>query len=381
VKKITKRISALPLLCIMLLFLFSYAFPIAASASQTAQSVPSYGTISYDDANDPLLGGWGGVRLVETTRYTNIEADSPRTTPPSIVFPGEVASNAEMTLIYMKSQGYNTVRACWRPPTTEPITGWNPYNDVWMQRFIEIAKALDMWIIADSHDYFDHYQYEDGWIEHWRHVLSTFKDTYTKIVWEPQNEPLMQYRDGSNELKGEQAVTELGRIYQRWINMCRAMGDTHWIIFSGKCYGCELPFPDWFPNVIDPLNKIFLNYHFYYFIEWSTWTIESARQSANIKINEIKQVIAKHNRPFICTEIGAQPNCYAETEVPDRQYDGTSGYSNVSLAFVQQMVENFQAERIGYMLWPAADWAKDWSEGWHYGGLYGGVDVWGQLLA
>jgi hypothetical protein len=366
----------------MLLFLFSYAFPIAAAVSQTAQSVPSYGIISYDDAINPLLGGWGGVRLVETTTYTNIENDSLRTTPASIVFAGEVASNAELTLIYMKSQGYNAVRACWRTPTTEPITGWNPYNDVWMQRFIEIAKALNMWIIADCHAYYDHYQYEDGWIEHWHHVLSTFKDSYDKIIWEPINEPVMQWSDGTHALEGQQAVNELARIYQRWIDMCRDLGDQHWIVVSGVCWWNNLPPVDWYPVVSDPFNRTFLNYHFYYFYDDypNDWTIADAQAKADYRFDVAKQVIAKYNRPFISTEVGAQAY-YGVTPPPDLQYDGASGYSTVSLAFVQRLMANFNSYGVGYVLWPAGDWAKDWSGGWHYTGLYGGVDVWGQLLA
>ena len=376
-KEVVKRMSVSLFLFSMLL-VFSNSLPTAVSASTTSPSIHSQGTISYYGAI-PLLGGWGGVRLFETRHATNIENNSWRSTPPSIVFSGEIASNAELTCLEIKKRGYNTVRAYWEPPTSQQDEYWG-YNEAWLQRFIEIAKALDMWIIVDCHGYRDHYQYEDQWISHWQEIISRFKDSYDKIVWEPQNEPLMNTGDPYTD------VQELGRIYQRWIDMCRGLGDTHWIVVSGKCQWSPLPFPDWFPVVNDPLNKIFLNYHFYYFYEWEdVWTVEGAEASADRWINNINAVIDKHNRPFLCTETSAF--CYSHNyqyeQVPTAQYGGASGYSTVSLAFLQRLVNNFDSRaegRISYMLWPAGDWAKHWSQGWHYTGLYGGMDIWGHLL-
>jgi len=320
----------------------------------------------------PLLRGWGGIRLIETTLHTKVENNSPRLEPPSIVFSGEVASNAELTCLEIKAKGYNAVRAYWEPPTSQQDEYWG-YNDAWMQRFIQIAKALDMWIIVDCHGYRDHYLYEDAWINHWQHVISTFKDTYEKIVWQPQNEPIMDTGNPQTD------VTELARIYQRWIDMCRGLGDTHWIVVSGKCQWSSLPlFADWFPIVTDALNKVFLDYHFYFFFEWEdVWTVEAAERSADRWLNNIMAVIAKHNRPFLCTELGAE---YGTQEPPDVQYRGAAGYSTISLAFVKRFAKNLQSVSFGYMCWTAGDWGKDASGGWHEGGLYGGMDVWGQYL-
>jgi hypothetical protein len=335
------------------------------------------GTIVYQKST-PLLGGWGGVRLFETIRSTDEASDSQRTSPQSIVFSGEVASNAEMAMLYMKNHGWNTIRAYWEPPTSQQSPEWG-YNDVWMQRFIAIAKALDMWIIVDCHGYQDHYLYEDQWISNWQHIISTFKDSYEQIVWEPQNEPLMPGTGNS-----QTDVQDLGTIYQRWIDMCRSLGDTHWIIVSGICWSSHLPnFADWFPTVNDPLNRVFLNYHFYYFHQWEpVWTVAGAESTADYWFNQVKAVIAKHNRPFICTEIGATPYSAGDgyDQVPTAQYGGSAGYSTVSLAFVNKLITDFHNEGIGYILWPAGDWAKDWSQGWHYTGLYGGMDIWGPLL-
>ena len=349
---------------------------------ETAIAISSYGTIRYDNVV-PLLGGWGGIRIYETMRATNVENGSKRSTPPSIVFPGEVASNAELTCLEIKRMGYNTVRFMWKPATSPKHFTWK-YNETWMGRAIQIAKALNMWIIIDCHGYSDHYQYEDEWINEWYEVILKFKDSYDKIVWEPINEPVMQWTDGSNKLTGEVAVNELARIYQRWINMCRSLGDTHWIVVSHLCW--YDPEPWQFPIVYDPLNRIFLNAHYYIFYQYNqnNWTIEWAQQKADKRFNKIVEIINTHKRPFISTEMGPQPFTpgYDENVVPDAQYGGASGYSIVSLAYIQRLIKYFDSYpgRIGYILWTAGDWGKDWEDGWHYGGLYGGMDIWGCLL-
>jgi len=370
--------TRIALLLLTTLVLSSFlVYPMSGASLTSSTTVHVSGTIVYQKST-PLLGGWGGVRLFETIRYTDEASDSQRTSPQSIVFSGEVASNAEMAMLYMKNHGWNTIRAYWEPPTSQQSPEWG-YNDVWMQRFIAIAKALDMWIIVDCHGYQDHYLYEDQWISNWQHIISTFKDSYEQIVWEPQNEPLMPGTGNS-----QTDVQDLGTIYQRWIDMCRSLGDTHWIIVSGICWSSHLPnFADWFPTVNDPLNRVFLNYHFYYFHQWEpVWTVAGAESTADYWFNQVKAVIAKHNRPFICTEIGATPYSAGDgyDQVPTAQYGGSAGYSTVSLAFVNKLITDFHNEGIGYILWPAGDWAKDWSQGWHYTGLYGGMDIWGPLL-
>jgi len=355
------------------------------TALQNFFTLNSYGTILYNNAV-PLLGGWGGIRLCETVRMTNIENNSRRYSPPSIVFPGEVASNAELTCLEIKKMGYNAVRFIWRPATSEGDASWK-YNENWMNRAIEIAKALGMWIIVDCHGYHDAYQYEEEWLNEWRGVIFRFKDSYEKIVWEPINEPLMYWKDGSHKLTGKDAVNELARIYQRWIDMCRGLGDAHWVVVSHICWWDPLPYVEWFPVVSDPLNRIFLNGHFYYFYEYNMdrWTVEQAQRMADRTFNNVVAVIDKYKRPFLCTEMGATPFTakYNTVEsVPTAQYGGAAGYSTVSFAYIQRLITNFDnyPGRIGYILWTAGDWAKSWPQGWHYGGLFGGMDVWGQLL-
>ncbi|MGB9615475.1 MAG: hypothetical protein ACPL3B_08240, partial [Fervidobacterium sp.] len=85
----------------------------------------------------------------------------------------------------------------------------------------------------------------------------------------------------------------------------------------------------------------------------------------------ILPAIELYKKPFICTEMGAD---YGTEIPPDVQYTGSSGYSTVTLAFVQRLISNFDnhQKRIGYILWPAGDWSK--------AGLYGAMNVWGNLL-
>lgn len=379
----TKAHRFLRIVSLLSFLVFLTILPNIYANLQTAISIGSYGGITYNNFV-PLLGGWGGIRIYETVRATNIENGSKRYWPQSIVFPGEVASNAELTCLELKSRRYNAVRFIWQPATTGKPSTWL-YNETWMDRAIKIAKALNMWIIIDCHAFHDHYQYENQWINEWYNIISRFKDSYEKIVWEPINEPCMWYYDGSNKLTGTAAVNKLAQIYQRWINICRGLGDTHWIVISNICW--YDPHPWTFPSVNDPLNRIFLTSHFYmlYEYEMDRWTISEAQLFADQRFMIIINAINTLQRPFLCTEMGATPfsgDYDTPEEVPTCRYGGVSAYSDVSLAFVQRMITRMDnySSRIGYILWCAGDWAKNWPEGWHYGGLYGGLDIWGQLL-
>lgn len=345
------------------------------SASQLSLYVPSYGIIIY---KEPLIRGWGGVRLYEVARFT--EADPPvreRSTPVSNVFPAEVASNTEMVMQLLKQHGYNTIRIYFESEHTvsnpgDPTWAW---KDAWFEKVVELARHYDLWIIVDYHGYCEAYQFTDDWIAFWQEKISRYKDVYDKLIWEPINEPRLQWQDGSHKLNGQGAVDALTDIYQRWIGMCRGLGDAHWIVVSGVCFWNSLPPVDWYPIINDPLNRTFLNRHFYYFYddEQAEWTIPEAKAKADYWFQLVKDVIGKYNRPFLCTEFGAQS--YLEISPPDLVVDGAAGYSNTSLAFIKRMIQNFESYHgsIGYILWSAGDWTSQ-SE------LYGALDVWGDLL-
>jgi hypothetical protein len=315
----------------------------------------------------PMFGGWGGIRLSESVRYA---VDNPA----SIVFVGEKASNAEMVARLLKERGYNAMRVMFGSPIleTKPEWGW---NDSWFQKVVAIAKTLDLWLIVDYHAYYDSYQFTEQWISFWRdNIISKYKDAYEKLIWEPINEPVQEWNDGSNKLTGRDAVNALANQYQQWIDMARSLGDTHWIVVSAVCWWNPLPMVEWFPQVNDPLNKTFLTMHFYYFYEYNKdkWSIEKAVAHADKLLKEtILPAIELYKKPFICTEMGAH---YGTEIPPDVQYTGAAGYSTVTLAFVQRLINNFDniIPRVGYILWPAGDWSK--------AGLYGAMNVWGNLL-
>lgn len=370
------------LLSASLLLSFSSVYPISVASLTSSTTVQVFGSIVYPKST-PLLGGWGGVRLSESARYTGETNNSLRTSPKSVAFEGEVASNAEMAMLYMKNQGWNAIRAYWEPPTSQQSPEWG-YNSEWMARMINIAKALGMYVIIDCHGYTDAYQYNENWTDTWTSIISTFRDSYTKIVWEPINEPLVRWSDGTHALIGKAAVDQLATIYQSWIHMCRGLADTHWIVVSGVEWTNSLPnMVDWYPAVTDPLDQVYYTWHYYYFYddEPTAWTVTQAQAKADYYLNTIIDLTNRYNRPYICTEIGAQ-SYYGSTPPPDLQCDGAAGYSNISLAFVQRLVTNFDnyTGRVGYLLWTAGDWAKDKPTEWHYSGLYGAMDVWGGFL-
>jgi hypothetical protein len=282
-----------------------------------------------------------------------------------------------MVMQLLKQRGYNAIRVMFESEHTisnpnDPQWAW---NNTWFEEVLQLAAHYDLWVIVDYHGYCEAYQYTNDWLSFWQDKISRYKDAYDKIVWEPINEPRIIWQDGTNKLEGQAAVDALANLYQQWINICRGLGDTHWIVVSGVCWWNSLPAVDWYPVVSDPLNRTFLNYHFYYFYDDNpdSWTVSEAEANADFWFQVVKDAIAKYHRPFLCTEMGAAS--YYGTPPPDLIVDGSAGYSNTSLAFVRRMIQNFDSyqARIGYMLWTAGDWTSQ-SE------LYGAIDIWGNLV-
>lgn len=349
------------LILLFMMFLSFYAHSTAVSASQTSKTVLSYGTIR----TRALMGGWGGVRLYEST-YGDPG------NPASIVFPGEQASNAEMVMQLMKERGYNTVRVMFESPVLENPERWEwNWNDGWFQKTLIIAEKLDMWIIIDYHAYEDLRDRPDEWVAWWRdNIISKYKDAYDKMIWEPINEPVV-WEEG---MPAETALEILRSAYQEWINMCRNLGDTHWIVMSCGLWWLPIPEVDWWATVIDPLNKVFLGKHFYYMYEWNqdAWTIADAEAKAEYYYHDVLvPAIEKYGRPFLCTEMGADCGVVLP---PDVIFPGSAQYTPVTLAFVQRLISHFDTHpnRIEYILWPGGDWSN--------AGLYGAMNVWGNLL-
>src|SRR5439155_3142284 len=149
----------------------------------------------------PALGGWGGTRLKDTRQNV--------TGPISLVFPGERASNFEQIALKQIQTGYNTIRASFAPycsvryglnVNASPQDFMGNYSAAQLARGLKIAEYLNMWIVVDYHGYTDFTDSTlvDCWLNFWfgpnsnsglTGVVGEFRDSYTRIVWEPLNEP------------------------------------------------------------------------------------------------------------------------------------------------------------------------------------------------
>lgn len=319
--------------------------------------------------NYPLLIGWGGIRLFEAT----LNMDTNPANLESEVFVGEQASNAEMVMRRLKAEGFNCIRAYFEhAPYGQPDDRYH-WNDEWFKRFVTLAKHYDVWVIVDYHGYREPYEHEDEWIGFWQTLISSYKDLYAKMVWGTCNEPITPYQ-------GQQAIDEWTRLAQRWIDMCRGLGDSHWIVVSEVCWGVVgFPAVEWYPVVNDPLNKVFYDKHFYYDFyddadqDPTRWTLENALARADHFYNLVVEVMEKYNRPFLCCEMGAFTGGEDPPDV--LKCEGGSNHSPLSVAFLQRLINHFDTHspRIGFMLWSAGDWVPL--------GLYGDWACWGNLLS
>jgi hypothetical protein len=353
-------------LCVLVFTILLNLAPILALAPMV-QKIPSHGSIV------PVLRGWGGSRIHESSRISG-EWTPVRTEPFSEVFDGKVASDLEMTVRLILYRGYNSIRVVfdgpveWSSSTAGPEWQW---NETYFNRTLEICKHYGIWMIvcyagAGS----DPYRHTDEWIAFWQNLVQKYGPQYEKMVWEPINEPL-QPGDRNPPLVGQAAVDELGQIYQRWIEMCRSSGDNHWIVVSCVCYMNSLPEEDWWPKVTDPLEKTFLGRHHYLFYSSAVpWTIARAQARADYDFQVDKAALTKYGKPFLSTEFGATTG---GDDAPDQVYvNGYTGYSNTSLAFVQRLMENYESENMRYTLFPCSDVYPP--------RLYGDINIWGQLL-
>src|SRR4029077_7039673 len=93
---------------------YTIKLTVTDSASKTATSSQSFILLPASTGGSvPVLVGWGGVRMDEST------AGSGGTL--SAVFSGESASNMELLLIELKAKGYNTVRVDFDPYCTDTV--------------------------------------------------------------------------------------------------------------------------------------------------------------------------------------------------------------------------------------------------------------------
>jgi PKD repeat protein len=326
----------------------------AGSVTRTNRSI----TVS----KGPLVIGWGGVSFNEVERFAP-------SNPPSLVFPGEPASDMESVVMLMQSKGMNGVRVSWDPSCTispSPI-GAN-YTAARALTAVQIASYYHFWIIFDYHGYTDPFTRATSscWLSFWAGVTNQFKNSYSQIIWEPENEPRYGFT-GSACSGAFSCVAVLSSEYQMFINQTRAQGDTHWIIVENICsYGCGLDVNgdgslpgavNGYPTVTDPAGHVFISLHSY-LNNPILWTYSGADAYARGYYDTVLAGIAKTGWPALNTEGGA--DAFVGVGGPNATLTGSAGYSNISLRFVQTLTNLYDSAstRIGYTWWTAGDWTN-----------------------
>ena len=206
----------------------------------------------------PLLGGWGGSRLEDTVQ--NMSA------PASLVFPTEKQSNFEQIVIKEQQLGYNAIRGSFAPSCIQVANNFmGVYTTGNLSRAISIAQHFSFWLTVDYHGYneFQTSASTSCWLSFWLGVVSQFKNSYSKIIWEPLNEP-NQTGTGSNDAAW---TSNSSAAYQKWINQDRKIGDTHWIVVQNTCsFGCNNDRSLWYldyPAVNDTQGHVLESLHTY----------------------------------------------------------------------------------------------------------------------
>ncbi len=300
----------------------------------------------------PLIYGWGGILAVGSVHFNN-------SNPPSLVFPGEQASNTEVTFAEMKSRGYNGARVAIIDPGNQPDS--NSYDSNAWHRTLTIAGLFSLYIIGDDHEY----SITSSWLPFWRTVVQdTPQAQYPNVLWEAQNEP----HDANLTVD-----------YQSFINMDRSLGDTRWIVLgcnndctpTGTSDAASLSA---FPVVNDTINHVFYDFHEYYFYpdHFSAWTVSAAVAFADAKFAGVQNVMNTLHRPFLGTEWGAETGC--SSCAPDQAVPGSAGYAPETLAYLTEIVKQSQQAGIGYTIWNAGDWND------RPAGITGALDTFGQFL-
>jgi hypothetical protein len=333
----------------------------------------------------PMLIGWGGVRLDEAAVGGGIHQPSSSTS--SAVFAGESATNMELLLSELKPMGYNIVKVSFDPSCTgsQYMSSYSATN---LQRAIQIAQHFDFWMVVDYHGFTEPFTSSSSscWLNFWSGVVSQFRNSYSKIIWEPEDEP--KYGFSGSACSGASAcVAYLSKEYQQWINQARSIGDNHWIVVENICsFGCSLcPGGDGacpaaasgFPIVTDPLGtlsqggRIFISLHTYmdYGSYSSSWNGATAESVARQYYQAMLGGMSKTGWPILDTESGASPLC--GSCAPDTVLTGNAGYSVVTFHFVQtltNLLDSNTPRRINWINWPAGSWTDT-----PHAGIYGAM--------
>jgi len=284
----------------------------------------------------PLLRGYGGILAVASNHITS-------GSPASQVFPGETASNTEVTFAELKARGYNGARVSIIDPGNQPDSG--TYNSGAWHRTLQLAQHYGITVIGDDHEY------DCPSTSFWQPVLQdTPQSTYPNVLWETKNEPHC-----SSLAFDDQAI----------INLARNMGDTRWFVLgcNNDCTpsggGTDLAA---FPVVTDSVNHVFYDFHEYFFYapHSGEWTISAAQSFADSKFQGALDVQNTLSRPFIGTEFGADTGCgdpaMPNSCPPDQTAPGSAGYAPETVAYLSRLITDLHGAGLGYMVWNAGDW-------------------------
>ena len=367
----------------------------------------------------PVLGGWGGARLVDTGQNL--------TAPASLVFSSEKQSNFEQIALRQVQLGYNAIRASFAPYCSVlyglnhavPQDFMGNYSAIQLARSITVAQYFNLWIVVDYHGYADFVNSTlvDCWLNFWfgpnstlsgpTGVVGAFMNSYDRIVWEPLNEPSSLSFPLSNTTWcvhnraecDDNETAYMSMQYQSWLNRDRDMGDTHWVVVQNMCsFTCNKDRDQYFldyPTVNDTEHHVFASFHTYmnyglailapdgsaHSAYWNDTTADIfARDDYLTMVNET--VNTRFGWPILNTEGGTScgtvngTTCVRSTLAIVK---GAAGYTAVSLHYIQELVnyEDKNSPRFGSLLWPAAPWTSTVGAG-VYGSI--GLGEWGNLI-
>ena len=285
------------------------------------------------------------------------------------------------------------------------------YSATDLARTIQIARRFSFWIIVDYHGYNDVMNDTVGncWLNFWSGVVAQFEYNYTRIIWEPLNEPSPKNMP-AGDVTSHTAYLSLW--YQRWINQTRlvgvnqtGVGDKHWIVVQNLCSsGCsysdaEGRHDEWraYPTVKDRISpgRIFISLHTYIIYPAYTgcptnstisscsterdWNLTAANTAAREDYLNMVNGTINTGWPVLNTEGGTTCECPAHI----MQVQGTAGYSNVSLHYIQQLMSlelnGPLANKFSSIYWLSAPWIDDTPGSGVYGALSPGG--WGSAVS
>jgi len=296
----------------------------------------------------PVLTGWGGIQL------------------------NEAGTDMEAHIQLFQSLGYNAIRVSFESPCSSPQQE-GPYSASQLQTAISLAQKYNFWIIIDMHGYYDIYPtFQSCWLSNWKPIVQQFLSSYSRIMWEPENEPQSSYYGDPEGV----SLAQLSSGYQAWINQARSIGDNHWIVVANGCIStCESSTnvaASMWPTVNDTAGHVFIDWHFYmYYPYWSTqgtgWNNATAELAATGYYNLLESGMQATGWPAINTEGGADyiGGCPPDVILgPCNPSSGTGlgtcdGYTLTTLHFVQKLITLYNSAKISWIGWPAGSWSTN----------------------